>query len=107
MLNQALYYQKMNNQLQFTNHPNQFNQSHMQYIQNPMTNPQANFVYQATQQSFFNSMNQTKNLSHLDKQQIELNNMKTTFNESFQAINSPKCLRSKKQHANHVSKMIK
>ena len=65
MLNQALYYQTMNNQLQFMNHPNQFNQSHMQFIQNPMTKSQANFqfttiLYQATQQSFLNSMNQTK-----------------------------------------------
>ena len=68
-----------------------------------MTNPQANFIYQVTQQSFLNSMNQTKKLTHLDKQEIELNNMKTPFKASFQAVNSPKVPSKNKLHANHVS----
>ena len=103
MLNQALYYQTMNNQLQFMNHPNQFNQSHMQYIQNPMANPQTNFLYQATQQGFLNSMNQTKNVTHLDNQQIELNSIKTPFKAPFQAVNSPKVTSKNKLHTNQFS----
>ena len=88
MMNQALYYQNMNNQLQFMNQQNPFNQNHIQYIQNHMANPQANFLYQANQQGFLN-INQGSNSIPLNNQQVQLN-IPTPLKASNQAFNSPK-----------------